>query len=69
MAILVLAIMSSLFKNSSWTDSGLGFGFVLLFFCVDEWESEGWGIELLEVNVKGCGMKAVVKDMVEAMGC
>ena len=33
--ILVLAMVSSLLRNSIWTDSGLGFGFGLLFFWVE----------------------------------
>ena len=31
--ILVLAIMSSFFRNSIFTDSGLGFGLAFLLFC------------------------------------
>ena len=41
-AILVFAMVSSLLRNSIWTDSGLGFGLDLLFFWVEEWVREGW---------------------------
>ena len=75
-AIFVFAIVSSLFRNSSWTDFGLGVDFALLFFWVVEiwWDGlleleklkEGKdGGRILEVMVNG--VKAGVKDIVEGV--
>ena len=50
-------MVSSLFRNSTWTDSGLGFGFDLFVFWVEEWVIEGWGGEMWGIEkVKGCSV-------------
>ena len=67
--ILVLAIMSSFFRNSIFTDSGLGFGLAFLLFCEIAAGAGSDGVEFMGAVKFRDGMDVVgvnVKEVVVA---